>query len=218
MFPQSPAQWAYFLGSCGVKPNTAARFAEAFHAECTEDKLSAGERELDDLIAEALHESAMLERTSEDLNYRAPRIRELGALYGPGSRWARAAATADELAGHPDALAEVLYGGRFGNVHKGDGWRFRGRGFPMLTFADNYAHAAKLSGFPLLEFPELLEDPRVMVRVYVLWWEDRIRDEWLDNPERIRSTIQGGPAGKALGLDHTRKLASAARVALGTLA
>jgi putative chitinase len=156
VFPVTPGQWAYFLGGCGVAARDAATWAEAYAAECTPDRFNLGERELDDYIAEALHETAMLTATVENLTYRAPRIRELGALYGPSSRWAKAAARADELAGNPEALAEVLYGGRFGNVRPGDGWLYRGRGIPMVTFADNYARLGDLMGQDLLAVPQLL--------------------------------------------------------------
>lgn len=210
MFPQSPEQWAHFLGAVGVRASTAARWAEPFYAECRAERFSQGAAELDDYIAQALYECAMLERVTEDLHYSAARIRELGKLYGPGSRWGRAAATADELAGQPQALAEVLYGGRFGNGHPGDGWKYRGRGIPMLTFADNYARAGKLAGLPLLEEPERLEEPSTVVRVSLCWWEATIRDAWLGDDARIRTAVQGS----SLGLDRTRKLAQAARLAL----
>jgi putative chitinase len=214
VFPATPAQWAHFLGGCGVKPAVAALWAEAFHAECTADRFNLGERELDDFMAEALHETAMLTATAENLNYTPNRIRELGRIYGPGSRWARAAAVAQELAGNPQDLAETLYGGRFGNDSPGDGWRYRGRGIPMVTFKANYARVAALTGLPLVEFPELLEDRAVAVRVALAWWEDRIPDDAIDYPERTRKLVQGGQ----LGLDHTRQLAAAAREGLRAFA
>lgn len=215
MFPKSPAQWAYFLGSLGVRAGVAAKWAEPFAAACTPDRFNLGERELDDFMAETLHETAMLTATVEDLdNYSPGRIRELGKLYGPGSRWARAAASADALAGDGPALAEVLYGGRFGNSEPGDGWRYRGRGIPMVTFKANYARLESITGLPLVDRPELLEDREVAVRCAVFWWEDRIPDDAIDYPDRTRKLVQGGQ----LGLDHTRKLAAAARDALGALA
>lgn len=210
MFPATPAQWAHFLGALGVKPAVAALWAEAFHSECTVDRFNLGARELDDFMAEALHETAMLTATAENLNYTANRIRELGRIYGPGSRWARAAAVASDLAGNPADLAETLYGGRFGNTEPGDGWRYRGRGIPMVTFKANYARVAVLTGLPLVDRPELLEDRAVAVRVALAWWEDKIPDDAIDYPERTRKLVQGGQ----LGLDHTRTLSAAARDAL----
>lgn len=214
MFPVTPSQWAYLLGGCGVKPATAATFAESFARYCPPDRLNLGERELDDLLAQALMESGKLERLTENLNYRAPRIRELGAMFGPGSRWARAAAQADDLAGNPEALAEVLYGGRFGNVNPGDGWKFRGRALPQITFAANYERVGRLLGIDLLADPDKLLEPDVAVRALLLWWEDKIPDDAIDHDDRVRKLVNGS----TLGVAETAKLASAARATLGALA
>lgn len=214
MFPSTPAQWAHLLGALGVKPATAARWAEPFAEECTPDRLSRGEEELDDLLAQGLHESGRLERLEENLNYSAPRIRELGAMFGPGSRWAKAAAQADDLAGHPEALAEVLYGGRFGNTQPGDGWKFRGQGLPQVTFAANFARLGDLMGQDLTVSPQLLMQPRFAVQALLLWWEDKIPDSAIDHDERVRKLVSGG----ALGLEDTRRLAALARANLPAVA
>lgn len=214
MFPATGAQWAYVLGHLGVKPATAARFAPSFLAHCTPDRLNLGERELDDLLAQALMESGKLERLQEDLNYRAPRIRELGAMFGPGSRWARAAAQADDLAGHPEALAEVLYGGRFGNVHPGDGWKYRGRALPQITFAANYERVGRALGVDLLADPDRLLEPDVAVRALLLWWEDTIPDSAIDHDDRVRKLVNGSTNGVA----ECARLSAQARACLGGLA
>jgi putative chitinase len=227
VFPRTPAQWAYLLGALGVKATTAAKFAEAFATYCTPDALNLGERELDDLLGQALMESGKLERLSEGLQYRAARIRELGAMMGAGSRWARAAASADALAArrddgtpYPDAaereqaLAEVLYGGRFGNDNPGDGWRYRGRGLPQITFAANYARVGKALGLDLLADPDLLLRPDVAVRALLAWWEDTVTDDAVDHDDRVRKLVNGS----TLGVAETAKLAAAARAALPQLA
>jgi putative chitinase len=63
----------------------------------------------------------------------------------------------------PEALAEVVYGGRMGNqrngVGDGDGYRYRGRGFVQTTGRDGYERMGRLVGLPLGEKPELLDDP-----------------------------------------------------------
>jgi putative chitinase len=210
MFPTTPDQWAYVLGACGVRPATAAVFAPAWADECHPGRLRRGEEELDDLLAEALYESNNLDALEENLYYSAGRIRELGATYGPGSRWARAAAQAEDLAGHPEALAEVLYGGRFGNVNPGDGYKYRGMGLPQITFHDNYARLGDLMGQDLVVSPQLLLQPRYAVEGLLYWWEDRIPDSAIDHDDRIRKLVQGS----TLGLDRIRKLAAAARNAL----
>lgn len=213
MFPTTPAQWAYVLGACGVKPATAARFAEAFARHVTPETLNRGERELDDMLAEALMESGRLERLEESLDYSASRIRELGARFGPASRWGRAAAMADDLAHNPQELAERLYGGRFGNVHEGDGWLYRGRGLPQITFEANYSRLSVALGVDLLANPDALLDPDVCVRALLAWWEDTIPDDAVDHEDRERKLVNGS----TLGLDEVRKLSAQARAALGAL-
>jgi putative chitinase len=53
------------------------------------------------------------------------------------------------------------YDGRvdLGNVHKGDGPRYKGRGWLMLTGRANYTKAAKALGLDLVEHPELASLP-----------------------------------------------------------
>lgn len=209
MFPATPAQWAHLLGALGVKPSTAASFAEPCAEVITVAALGR-EDALDDLLAEGLYESSRFERMEESLLYSPQRIRDLGLRFGPGSRWARAAAQAYDLAGHPEALAEVLYGGRFGNVNPGDGWKYRGRGLPQITFAANYGRVGRAIGLDLLGDPDQLLEPRTALRAFLAWWRDVIPDAAINHDERVRQLVSGGE----LGLDDVRRLAALARANL----
>jgi predicted chitinase len=51
-------------------------------------------------------------------------------------------------------IANIIYGGRNGNVESGDGYKFRGRGMFQLTGRDNY----KLASIQLKK-PEILTNP-----------------------------------------------------------
>lgn len=210
-YPVTPAQWAHFLGALGVAPAIAAAWCEPFAEECTPDRFRDPGRELDDYMSQILWESGMLRAVVEDLNYRAPRIRELGSLFGPGSRWARAAASADALAGHPEALAEVLYGGRFGNgTGNGDAFAFRGQGLPQITFRDNFAWLGDLMGQDLTVSPQLLQEPRYAVQASLLWFRGKVPLSCIDHDDRVRRCVNGS----TLGLENTRKLAALARASL----
>lgn len=191
------AQWLRVLAYCGVRFTTAVNWAKVFEAQVQPEKFNLGARELDDFVGQVLHETALLEHLEEDLHYSAKRIAEIGNQSPPGSRWRSLVPRAAELAMRPEAFANSVYGGRLGNTQPGDGFRFRGRGVPMITGRDNYALLAKLTGLPLLEQPELLSNPDGALRCGVLWWEKKIPDDAIDSVERVTRDVQGGQLGLA---------------------
>lgn len=50
--------------------------------------------------------------------------------------------------------AGTLIGKRLGNIHKGDGFLFRGRGYVQITGRDNYAKLGQTIGVDLLANPD----------------------------------------------------------------
>lgn len=64
------------------------------------------------------------------------------------------------------------YEGRedLGNIYLGDGAKFRGRGLIQITGRFNYEKAGKFLNLPLLEIPELLEQPVNATRVSGWFW------------------------------------------------
>jgi len=69
------------------------------------------------------------------------------------------------------------YEGRrdLGNVNKGDGVRYKGRGFIQITGRDNYRRAGQALGLPLEERPELASKPDVAAKIAVWYWANRVR-------------------------------------------
>ena len=57
-----------------------------------------------------------------------------------------------------------------GNVIKGDGYKYRGRGPFMLTGRGNYRRFGKMLNLPLEENPDLVSDFSVGLRVALLYW------------------------------------------------
>jgi putative chitinase len=210
----SPAVWFAVFATCGVKPIAARNWATIFSETIGDDSFSKGPAEVPDFTANVIHESAGLSRLEENLSYSAKRIRELGAQYGEGSRWGRAAATADYLEHKPEALAEVIYGGRFGNVNPGDGWLYRGRGLGMITFHDNYQRVGDIVGQDLVHVPDLAAQPHYALGIFLAWWEDKVPDEYIGNEALVRRVVQGGK----LGLEEVTRYAANVRATIEELA
>lgn len=62
-----------------------------------------------------------------------------------------------------------------GNVQKGDGARYKGRGYIQLTGRYNYKKAGEALGLPLEQKPELVEKPEVAAKVAIWFWQNRVQ-------------------------------------------
>lgn len=80
-----------------------------------------------------------------------------------------------EYAGNPERIANRLFGDRMGNGTEGtgDGWRYRGRGFFLLTGRANYGLASSLVRVDLVANPDLMSDPEINVAVAAAIWRER---------------------------------------------
>lgn len=116
---------------------------------------------------------------------------------------------------NPQKLAEFTYGGRNGNGKEGsgDGWRFRGRGIPMLTFRDNYAWYAEKSGFDVIDNPLALTDVRIACDAAGCFWVEGVRgNEYADRGDyrgltvAINGGLTGYEDGNSIGLDDRVEL------------
>ena len=93
------------------------------------------------------------------------------------------------------------YEGRrdLGNTEIGDGVRFCGRGVIQVTGRSNYAACGEWIGLPLLEQPELLEEPGPAVRSACWYWMTRKLNPICDaqNFTLLTRRINGGTNGMA---------------------
>lgn len=198
------ARWLQVLLHCGVAKYTALEWAPLFVLHVQPDRFSLGARELDDFVAQVLHETGRLEHLTENLNYRATRLMEV---------WPKRFPTLAKAALYqyrPEALANFVYGGRMGNNCEGDGFKYLGRGIPMVTGKANYRLLQDLTGLPLVDYPSMLSQPEVALRCAVLWWEKKVPDEAIDTLERVSRAVNGGTTG----LEDRRMLARKAAEAL----
>lgn len=202
------AQWLKILCYSGVRFTTATNWAKIFEARVQRESFNLREREIDDFVGQTLHETKMLEKLTENLNYSAKRLMEVWPARFPTLE------AAAPYAYRPEALANKTYGGRLGNKAPGDGWKYRGRGIPMVTGLANYQLLQTLTGLPLLDKPELLELPDGAMRCALLWWEKKIPDSAIDSVERVTRIVQGAQLGiedrKVLTEKVSRALADSA--------
>jgi putative chitinase len=104
-------------------------------------------------IAQCAHESQGFSRLEENLNYStASRIRAVWP-----SRF-KSEAEANRYTNRPIELANRVYANRYGNRDEssGDGWKFRGRGWIGLTFAENYVRFFKWCGLETYHDPDFV--------------------------------------------------------------
>lgn len=212
---RSAVHWAAILTACGAKPATASRWGPIFADEIRDGTFSKGDADLADFLPNILHESAMLERLVESLDYSADR---LVAVFGSGRISSVRAQEIGRTARQPadqQAIANQVYGGEWGRKHLGniagdDGWRYRGRSPIQITGRANYRRVGDLMGQNLEGLPELLEQPRYALDACIAWWEDRIPDAMLGETTSVRQRVNGG----TLGLAEVRALTIKAKAAL----
>ena len=93
----------------------------------------------------------------------------------------------------------AAYEGRkdLGNICKGDGVRFRGRGLIHLTGRSNYEKASKALGIDFVSNPQLMEQPEYATQVSCWWWADRGLNEIADTGDfhRVTKRVNGGYNG-----------------------
>lgn len=106
--------------------------------------------------------------------------------------------------------AQKGYEGRkdLGNTQPGDGMRFMGRGLIQITGRNNYAFAGAALTLPLLDHPELLEQPGNAALSAAWYWHAHGLNAFADSGdfETLTRRINGGLNGLA---DRQALLASA---------
>ncbi|MDR6380583.1 MULTISPECIES: glycoside hydrolase family 19 protein [Paraburkholderia] len=94
-------------------------------------------------------------------------------------------------------IANLVYGGRYGNgpAATGDGWKYRGSGLIQLTFKDNFARAGQAIGADLAGNPDLVRnDPATAALVSAWYWQSHGCNELADANKFTAITAQINPA------------------------
>ena len=143
-------------------------------------------------LAQIAHESARFTRLVESLNYSPQRLLAVFPKYFTP-------AEAVQFAHDEERIANRVYGGRMGNGPEatGDGYRFRGRGFIMLTGRNAYRYSGRHLGEPLEESPDRAAQANVAALVAADYWAARGCNEFADADkyESITRAINGGLNG-----------------------
>ncbi|EJM0750756.1 glycoside hydrolase family 19 protein [Salmonella enterica] len=93
------------------------------------------------------------------------------------------------------AIANLVYGGRFGNKSAGDGWKYRGRGIIGITFLDNYLTCGTALKLDLVSNPELLEKDINAARSAAWFYTTSGCLSYSGDLVRITQSINGGQNG-----------------------
>jgi putative chitinase len=205
-----------FRQAAELSGELADRWFECVIAAMTEFGIgTAGQRAA--FIAQIRHESGGFTQLIESFNYKPSALAIFSRI--PASEreiLGRQKSESVVPAARQQRIANLAYGGRFGNGDpaSGDGWRYRGRGLKQITFRDNYAACGRALGLDLVANPDLLAaDDLLAARSAGWFWKTKGCNEPADRGDFAGTTrIINGPAMEG----HERRVAfwNAAKSAL----
>ena len=172
--------------------NIDAKWKDLLDASCLKHYINNPKR-IAAFLAQTSHESNGYTRLVENLNYSAEGLEKYFSKYFTRG-------TAKIYARRPEAIANIVYFGRYGNTEPGDGWKYRARGIIGITFKDNYARIGGKMNLDLVKEPELLDQPEHAVESACVFWDEKGLNGLADTDmfETITRRINGGLNGHAL--------------------
>ena len=154
-------------------------------------------------IGQCGHECGHFKVLQENLNYRAATLMKLWPKRFPTQE------IADQYAGNPKKIANMVYANRMGNRDEasGDGYRFRGRGCIQLTGHANYFHAGKALGIDFVLQPDLVATPAYAALTAGWFWSTHDCNNLAENSNwtGLTKKINGGTIGLQDRIAHTEK-------------
>lgn len=182
-----------FQKAANISPELVARWFSPINAAFAEFDLT-------DPLAQAMfiaqvgHESSGFSRITENLNYSADGLKATFGKYFPGDTAQQYGRTADHPA-NQQAIANIVYANRMGNVEENDGWKYRGRGLIQITGHDNYESCGTGLNADLLLVPQLLEQDVYAARSAVWFFTEHGCDKYPDDVAKVTLIINGGTNG-----------------------
>ena len=187
-----------------LAPNIRSSYREAFQkgqAVFDQFDISANPLRVAHFMAQILHESGGFTIQFENLNYSAARLPKV---------WPKRFQPAGLLdpahyAHDAQKLANLVYGGRMGNVAANDGFTYRGRGLLQLTGKSSYAEATTLLREHFADAPDFTLAPDAVIgaewclKVAAAGWQARGCNERADKDsiKSVTRAINGGLIGLA---------------------
>lgn len=154
-------------------------------------------------IGQCGHECGNFKVLQENLNYRAATLMKLWPKRFPTQE------IADQYAGNPKKIANMVYANRMGNRDEasGDGYRFRGRGCIQLTGHANYFHAGKALGVDFVLQPDLVATPTYAALTAGWFWSTHDCNNLAENSNwtGLTKKINGGTIGLQDRITHTEQ-------------
>jgi putative chitinase len=147
------------------------------------------------------HECGNFRIFEENLNYKAATLMKLWPKRFPTIE------IANQYAGNPKKIANMVYANRMGNRDEssGDGYRFRGRGGIQLTGHANYFHASQALGVDFVMEPDLVATPLYAMLTAGWFWSTHGCNELAEAANWVGLTkkINGGTIGLDDRVSHT---------------
>ncbi len=157
-------------------------------------------------VAQCGHESGQFNTFEENLNYSAKGLAgtwpnryadKADADHDGDKREPNALAL--KIQRQPEAIANHTYADRMGNgdVASGDGWRYRGRGWLMLTGKANYAEFSEESGLDAVNYPDIVSTAEGAALSAGWFWTKNHCGASAHDCRAVTKIINGGDVGLA---------------------
>jgi len=144
-------------------------------------------------IGQCGHECGNFKVLRENLNYKAATLMKLWPKRFPTLE------VANQYAGNPKKIANMVYANRMGNRDEasGDGHRFSGKGCIQLTGHANFFHASQAIGVDFVMQPDLVATPKYAALTAGWFWSTHKCNQLADASNWIGLTkvINGGTIG-----------------------
>lgn len=189
-----------FMAAANITADLAARWFNPLVSAMKEFGIDTPKRQAA-FIAQIGTESAGFKQLSESFNYSVAGLAVFGTRLTAAQREQLGRGNG-ELALSParqQVIANIVYGGRYGNTQPGDGYKFRGRGLKQVTFHDNYLACGKVLGLDLIANPDLLTQDIPAARSAGWFWQANGCNAFADSGDftGLTKRINGGFNGLA---------------------